>query len=123
MTDRAISETAMLTSLQDIHLPAEAAGGMAADLAVAIGLASLAALLVAGVLRALSLKRRPVSERTLKTRLAEVQKLPDAERRVALLHLMRGLAPERYAEIKGAIYQPGGGVDLATLEAEVGARV
>lgn len=119
MTDRALSEEAMLASLQDIHLPAAAAGGVAADIAVIIGLASLAALVLVGLFRLLSLKvRRPSPENPLTV----LQDLPEAERRVKLLHVLREVAPERYATIRGAIYEPGGGVDLETLEAEVRAR-
>ncbi|WP_299961205.1 hypothetical protein [uncultured Roseobacter sp.] len=119
MTDRALSEEAMLASLHDIHLPAEAAGGFAADIAVVIGLASFAALLLVGVFRLVSLKARVAP---VESPLAGLQDLPEADRRVALLHVLREAAPERYAAIRGAIYEPGGGVDLATLEAEVRAR-
>lgn len=119
MTDRALSEEAMLASLRDIHLPVEAAGGLAADVAVVLGLASLAALLLVSLVRLLSLKVR-VSP--VRSPLDDLQALPEAERRVALLHLLRQAAPARYAAIRGAIYEPGGGVDLATLEAEVRAH-
>ncbi|WP_299672006.1 hypothetical protein [uncultured Roseobacter sp.] len=119
MTDRALSEEAMLASLRDIHLPAEAAGGIAADVAAVIGLGCLGALFFAGLIRLLSLRvRKPAPADPL----VAVQDLPEAERRVALLHVLREAAPERYAAIRGAIYAPGGGVDLATLEAEVRAH-
>ncbi|WP_227272151.1 hypothetical protein [Roseobacter weihaiensis] len=123
MTDRAISKEAMLTSLRDIHLPAEAPGGFVADLAVAVGLACLAALVIAALLRALSLKARPNSARTLQDRLAALADRSEAERRVALLHLLREHQPDRYAELRGALYRPGNGLDLALLEAEVARRV
>lgn len=119
MTDRALSEEAMLASLHDIHLPAVAAGSAVADIAIVIGLASLATLVIVGLFRLLSLRVRvapPVHP------LADLQNMPEAERRVALLHLLREVAPERYATIRGAIYAPGGGVDLATLESEVRAH-
>ncbi|WP_195822215.1 hypothetical protein [Roseobacter sp. MH60115] len=119
MTDRALSEEAMLASLRDIHLPAETAGGLAADIAVVIGLASLVALMLVGLARLLSLKVRAAP---VERPLAGLQDLPEADRRVVLLHVLREAAPERYAAIRGAIYEPGGGVDLATLEAEVRAR-
>lgn len=119
MSDRALSEEAMLTSLRDIRLPADAAGGMAADLAVAIGVASLVALVLAGLFRLLSLKPARRTDSTTKARLADLAGLPEPERRVALLHLLRSLAPARYDDLKGAIYEPDGGVDLQTLEAEV----
>ncbi|MFK7880714.1 hypothetical protein [Roseobacter sp.] len=119
MTDRAMSEEAMLTSLRDIHLPAEAAGGFIADVAVAVGMASLLALALAGILRALSLQRKSAAKVTLSDRIAALAQLPEREKRVALLHLLRARAPERYSALRGPIYQPGGGIDVATLEAEV----
>lgn len=119
MTDGALSESAMLTSLRDIHLPAEAAGGLAADLAVTVGVAGCAALLIAAAFRMVSLKQRHTGSETAQDRRARLAALPEAERRVALLHLLRAQDPQRYAAIRGALYQPGGGIDIATLEAEV----
>ena len=119
MSDRALSEAAMLTSLRDIRLPVEAAGGMVADVAAALGLAGLAALIVAGLLRLLAQRRPRTTQTSLQDRLAALEALPEDARRVALLHLLRAQDPARYAAIKGTLYQPGGGADLATLEAEV----
>lgn len=119
MSDRAMSEEAMVTSLRDIHLPAEAAGGLIADVSVAVGLASLVALLIAATLRFLSLKRPRQAQSGLQQQVAGLADLPEAARRVALLHLLRARHPTRYSEIRGALYEPGGGVDTATLEAEV----
>lgn len=119
MNDRAMSEEAMLTSLRDIHLPAEAAGGLLADVSVAVGLASLVALLIAAILRFLSLKGPQRGQSGLQHDVASFADLPEPARRVALLHLLRAQDPTRYSEICGALYEPGGGVDIATLEAEV----
>lgn len=119
MSDRALSEAAMLTSLRDIRLPAEAAGGIAADLAATIAIAGFAALLLAGVLRLLSLRNTAAAPETLADQLARLEEMPEADRRVALLHLLRAKAPERYRAVRGALYQPMGGVPTATLEAEV----
>lgn len=119
MSERALSEAAMLTSLRDIHLPATAPGGSLAELCVAVGLAALSALLVAAALRALSLRRTRPAEPSLRARVAALESLPEAARRTALLHLLRAHAPERYATLREGLYAPGGGVALATLEAEV----
>ncbi|WP_299964113.1 hypothetical protein [uncultured Roseobacter sp.] len=118
MTDRAISEAAMLASLRDIRLPEIAAGGTLAEVAAVIGLASVAALLLVGVIRLLSREKQPQATGS-ETGLAALAHLTGAERRVALLHLLRARAPERFAAIKGEIYTPGGGIDLETLEHEV----
>ncbi|WP_187429501.1 hypothetical protein ROLI_042100 [Roseobacter fucihabitans] len=119
MSDRAMSEEAMLASLRDMRLPSEAAGGMIADLAVTFGVAGLLAVLIAAGLRLLSQRRVSAPVASLKTRIAECAELPAPERRVALLYLLRAQDPIRYAELRGEIYHPGGGVDLATLEGEV----
>jgi hypothetical protein len=118
MTDQAMSETAMLISLRDITLPIEAAGGFGADIAETVGLAGVLALFIAGMLRLFSM-RRPAAVPPLRGQFLAIREMPDDARRVALLHLLRQAQPERYAAIKGALYQPEGGVDIATLEAEV----
>lgn len=118
MTDQAMSEAAMLISLRDITLPFEAAGGSAADIAATVGLAGVLALIIAGMLRLFSM-RRPAAASPLRGQFLAIREMPDDARRVALLHLLRQAQPERYAAIKGALYQPEGGVDIATLEAEV----
>jgi hypothetical protein len=118
MTDQAMSEAAMLISLRDITLPVEAEGGVVADVAVTVGLAGVLALIIAGMLRLFSM-RRPAAASPLRGRYLAIREMPDDARRVALLHLLRQAQPERYAAIKGALYQPEGGVDTATLEAEV----
>lgn len=119
MSDRALSETAMLTSLRDIRLPVDAAGGLPADVAVTVGLAALAALIIAGTLRVLSQRKKPARPVSLQTRLTGLSQMPDGERRIALLHLLRAHAPDRYAALRGDLYVPGGGIDLGALEAEV----
>lgn len=119
MSDRALSEEAMRTSLHDINLPFDAAGGVLADIAVTIGLAGAAALLVAGLLRTFSLRTRPESPVTIKDRLAQTESLPEDLRRIALLHLLRQHAPVRYAEIARDLYRPQAGVTAQTLQAEL----
>ena len=123
MTDRARSEAAMLSSLHDIQLPELAPGGVAADIAVTVGLAALAALLVAGLLRLVSIKRGTRPQDGLQAELIRLRSQPEAARRVALLHMLRERAPDRYARVKGALYRPDGGIDTDALEAEVGRLV
>jgi hypothetical protein len=118
MTDQAMSEAAMLISLRDITLPVDAAGGAVADIAATVGLAGVLALIIAGMLRLFSM-RRTAAAAPLRGQFLAIREMPDDARRVALLHLLRQAQPERYAAIKGALYQPEGGVDIATLEAEV----
>lgn len=109
----------MRASLIDIRLPADAAGGVWAELAVAFGLAAFLAAGVAAVLRLVGQKRATVTAPTVQEKLAEIALLPAPERRVALLHLLRHEAPERYAQLAPALYRPEGGPDLHDLTAEV----
>ncbi|MDP5217060.1 hypothetical protein Q5Y75_07515 [Ruegeria sp. 2205SS24-7] len=119
MKDTALSETAMLASLRDIRLPPETPGGLVAELAVASGLAGLAALLVVGLLRLLSNRRAVAQELGPTDPMAALADKPEAERRIALLHLLRARAPERYAAIRGDLYRREGGIEQKALEAEV----
>ena len=117
MTDRALSEAAMRAGLQDISLPAQAAGGMVAELALTVGLAGLAALALGVLLRALS-RRKPKPE-TPRDALSALQNLAEPERRIAILHVLRARAPERYAQLTRDLYRADTSLSLAALEAEV----
>lgn len=113
-----MSREAMLASLGDIRLPVEAAGGMLADFAAAVGLAALAAMIVVALLRGAGSKRAVNRDPTPAERHAALRTLPDEERRVALLHLLKEIAPERHAALGDRLYRPGG-VPLEAIEAEV----
>lgn len=119
MTDRALSEEAMRASLRDITLPPDAAGGWLSDLAMTIGLAGLAALLLALGLRLISQRSKSPRPQTVADRLAAVRELPPEDRRIALLHLLRTVAPDRYANVAQDLYRPGSTLDPDLLEAEV----
>lgn len=123
MSDKALSETAMLASLQDIRLPAEAAGGLWADVALSVGLAGVAALALAGLVRLFSLRRTNPRPMTLQERLGAIDQLPESDRRVALLHLLKQVSPDSYDEIRATLYRPAGGADLKKLRNEVAAHV
>ncbi|MGB3243917.1 MAG: hypothetical protein WBB25_05255 [Sulfitobacter sp.] len=125
MSDTALSEEAMLASLRGLSLPPEAAGGMLSDIAVVVGLAACLALLAVALVRLLSVRRVP-AENSLKARmmaLTSSASLTEDQRRVALLHLLKSAAPERFAEMRGELYRPGGHVDLTALQAEVARHV
>lgn len=119
MSEGALSEATLRASLIDIRLPVDAPGGVWAELAVVIGLAALLAVGVASLVRLAGQRRVPETVPTLHDRLDEIALLPVAERRVALLHLLREKAPERYAELTPTLYRPGGGPELHELTAEV----
>lgn len=118
MTERALSEEAMLASLRDIWLPAEAAGGVFAEIAAAVSLAACAALIVAAALRMVS-TRVPVKRSTEPDPLAALDEMPEHVRRLVLLQQLRAQHPERYVSLTQTLYQRGGAPEVATLEAEI----
>lgn len=119
MTETALTETAMLAGLRDIRLPAEAAGGWPADLAAAVALAGGAALLVGWFVRLLSLRQTKARPRDLQDELSDLAALPDDDRRIALLHLLKTRAPDRFTTLQEGLYRPEGGPEVARLQAEV----
>lgn len=121
--DRAMSVEALLAGLQDIHLPASAPGGLMAEVAAALALACLAALAVSAVLRIVSRHGPRAAGPSLRTELRRAMDLPEPERRVALLHLLKRHAPERFAQLRAALYRPDGGLDAQALEAELNRHV
>lgn len=119
MSDRALSREALLAGLRDIHLPEQAAGGGLADLLAAIALGGVAALLLVVVLRALSRRVKPTRPATLHDHIAALQSLPEPDRRIALLHLLKARAPARFAELKQALYRPDQPIPPEELEQEL----
>lgn len=113
----AISEATLQATLRDIRLPSEAAGGGLADVAAALALAALLALILSGAWR-LAGRARSRAPKGLKAALADLPR-DEGARRTALLHLLKAHAPERFAALRGGLYTPGGGPDAATLEAEL----
>ncbi len=113
----------MLASLRDIHLPAEAVGGVFAEYAVVFGIAALASVGCVAILRILSIK--VTANKALETpkKFTDQPDWSADRRKVALLHRLRAQNPTRYAELRGELYKPGGGPDLETLQDEVAGRV
>lgn len=119
MNEGGLSETAMLAGLRDIHLPPGTAGDNIAEIAAAVALAGLAALLLASLFRLFSLRRPTARVPNAADRVAALAALPEPARRIACLHLLRDHAPERYALLKDRLYRPRDSLDLETLQAEV----
>ncbi|MFD1156274.1 hypothetical protein [Roseovarius aestuarii] len=103
MAERQMDTETMLGALNDIRLPAEAAGGQVAEMLVAAGAGLALAWLVALLVTA---SRRGVQATTpsLAVRIDALRELPAAERSVALLHLARdeGIALPAVASLYGA---------------------
>ncbi|WP_299897651.1 hypothetical protein [uncultured Ruegeria sp.] len=123
MSEKALSEATMLASLRDIHLPAEATGGVFAEYAAVVGIAALASVGCVAILRFLSIKTAANMQMGPSDQTAERPGWSVDRRRVALLHRLRVENPKRYDELTGGLYQPGGGPDLETLQEEVAGRV
>ncbi len=119
MTGRALSEDRMLQALHDIRLPAEAAGGALGDMAATLAMAGILALLVGSAIRLMTRKRIARQDRSLADVLDELQAMPEADRRVALLHLLKARAPSRFEALRPSLYRRGSGSDVNQLEAEV----
>lgn len=117
MSDRALSEAAMRANLQDIRLPPAEPWAGFADLLLAAGLGGVLALGVGCLLRLWTRRKvRPPKPPTLQERIASLKALPPDQRRVASLHLLREVAPDRYARLRPGLYRADSPVDP---EAEV----
>ena len=119
MNEGALTEAAVQAGLRDIRLPAEAAGGVLAEIAAVIAVAALLALMFVALWRWIGVRGRRGRKGEDLAALAEMA--PEA-RRVALLHLLKQRAPERFERYRGALYRPspdGAEIDLTALEAEV----
>lgn len=123
MNETALSEATMLASLRDIHLPAEAAGGVFAEYAAVFGVAALASVGCVAILRFLSIQTNAIKSMDPTDELTDQPGWSADRRKVALLHKLRAQNPTRYAELRGELYQPDGGPDLKTLQDEVAGRV
>ena len=123
MTDDLERAQSLLAGLRDIRLPVEAAGGAVAELAAAVALGAVAALVVAGGARLIGQRAGHVPLAPEGDPLSALSGLGGDDRRVALLHLLRARDPDRYACLRQCLYRRDGALDLATLEAEVRGRV
>ncbi|WP_424985410.1 hypothetical protein [Microbulbifer sp. S227A] len=110
----------MLNGLHDIRLPADAPGGLVAELLAVIGIALAAALLIGLALRVISRPNHAETSTSPANRFAALRDLPAAERQIALLHLLKSEHPEAFRRLAHRLYAPGGLPDLATLETEAG---
>ncbi len=116
MAESALSRDAMLAGLRDIRLPADAPGGLWADLLAALALGLMLAVLAGLVLRLMT-RARPRGP--IANAADGIHALPEEDQRLALLRLLKARAPDRYATLTQALYQRGGLPDIAVLRAEV----
>ena len=119
MSDTILSEAALRASLHDIRLPAEAAGGVLAELFAAGGLGGLLALCLLLVLRGLSRRGMRSRQASLPEEVARLAHVPPERRRVGLLHLMRVHTPERLEALRPDLYRAESALDADRIEAEL----
>ncbi|MGB5558701.1 MAG: hypothetical protein WBN04_11910 [Paracoccaceae bacterium] len=112
----------LIAGLQDIRLPSHAPGGMWAEILAAAGLGLLLACCVALVLPLITRRKSLPHAPTLSQRVAALSGLPEADRAVGLLHLLKQHDPEAAAQFGRKIYARGGLPDAATLEAALTGR-
>ncbi len=121
MAERAITAAELVAGLHDIRLPPEAPGGFIAELAAAAAIGLLIAL-AAGFLLSLiaapSLQKRPPRARpdTLARQIQVLRALPDDDRTIALLRLLKSCNPKAAATLEARLYRPGGLPSIASLE-------
>lgn len=117
MAGERIELETVLAGLHDIRLPSDAAGGLLSDLAVAAALGLGAAILVAALFGLVARgAARPMAPMPLADALADLRRLPDPDRTIALLHLAKARAPGLMLADRATLYAPSGLPDAAAVE-------
>lgn len=118
MAEDDFSKETMLEGLHDIRLPASAPGGLIAEMAVMIGVAMVCALLVSFLLPVVFRRvKPPVAEPTIADKIAAAAELPETERAIALLQLIRTQKPEAMPVTSAQLYTAYAFPSVAQLEA------
>ena len=115
MAERALTEEAMLAGLHDIRLPADAPGGLVAEVLAAGGLGVLAALVVAALVVALT-RLKPATSARPDSNHGEIDSDNDNARRLRLLHQLKTERPEAFAQLSSDLYRKGGLPEVAAIE-------
>ena len=119
MTERMIGEEAMLASLRDIHLPADASGGMVAEILAAMALGLFLALVLGGLAKLVSRHRLQQKPMPLTARLDALETQPEVEQRRAVLELFKQHAPDRLASLAPSLFDKATAPSTASLIAEL----
>ncbi len=120
MADRALTKDAVLAGLQDIRLPTDAAGGLLAELLVASGLGLLLALGIGLMLRSITRSLPTIGRApSLSEQVEALSTLPETERQLALLHLLKANHPSAFAALADRLYRAGALPGCPTLEEEL----
>lgn len=117
MEDRGISTDDVLKALQDIRLPADASGGVVAELLAAFGLGLLLAWCLTFFLSLATGQSTGLKPGHTKPAELESDAGSDEDRTVILLHELRRVAPGEAKRLARDIYAPGGTPDPETVRA------
>lgn len=101
-----MTEADLMAGLHDIRLPVMALRMQIADLAAAIGLGLLLAILLARL--AAGLTKRPARAPSVTDRLDDLSDLPGPDRQIALVKLLAETAPDQAARLVPDAYASGG---------------
>ena len=115
MADGALTREGVLAGLQDIRLPAEAAGGALAEALAAFGLGLLLASGIA-MLTGLVTARRRTAPRPR----ASAPPRSEEALQLALLAELKTTHPDCYARLADRLYRPGGMPSVADLTRDLG---
>lgn len=117
MEERGISTDDVFNALQDIRLPADASGGIVADLLAAFGLGLLLAWCLTFLLSLAARQPTGLEEGHTKSAEPGSDAGSDEDRTVMLLHQLRRVAPVEAKRLARDIYAPGGTPDQETVRA------
>lgn len=116
MADQPSPSIDLLSGLYGNRLPETAAGGIWADMLVAVGIGLLCAVAVSSLLPLITSERRQKPTVTLRVEIARLESLPDAARKIGLLHLLRERDPRSFHALRSRLYGRGKFPACAELE-------
>lgn len=119
MTDSALTHDDLIAGLHGMRLPDAAPGGLLADLAAAGAVGLLAGCVLALLFSLVSRPHPAARQPSLADRLDALARLPEADRTVELLHLLREHDPDAVRALRDQLYRRDAPLALADLEDRV----
>ena len=119
MADRAILAEDIIAGLHDIRLPSQAAGGTIADIAAAIGLGLLLALLVGYLTSLITIQKTAPNPPSPQDQIRAFEGLTDEDRVLQLIGLIKAYDPTAPILKDTDLYAQGGLPSIAELEAHL----
>lgn len=119
MDERSLTLEDLRAGLQDIRLPPDAPGGLAAELVVAGGTGLLLALLLSGLLPLMTRRVERKKPHSLKDQIKALTDLPEETRRIELLRLLKSIRPGAPLLSRHDLYATDGLPTIEELETEL----